>query len=278
MMIKLPTRRLIASLLLVALFGAGCRLLDAPPTPQPITIIVTATFAPTNTLDPAAISPTPPPELFPTPVLGPVTTSLFPVLTATATPRPTQKPTLTPSFTPTYTDTAAPTVNVGVGTCTSQAQGGFAAIYNRDTALQQALGCAVSAAITITTATQDFEGGRMLYISQFGEVPTRMIYALYAGGTFQRFPDTWTQGVDPETLSGIEPAPSGRFAPIRGFGKVWAANPSVRSNLRWALGSENGATGSMIQRFERGEMIFIVSLGQTLITTGSTWRVDAGKF
>jgi len=269
------TNRLVISALLV-MFLAGCRLLDAPPTPEPLTIIVTATFAPTVTPE---FSATPLPEIFPTAVLGPVDSTLFPMLTATPTVRPTNKPTLTPSFTLTFTDTAAPTLSaLSVQNCTTQPQGGFAAIYGKDAALQKALGCAQSAAISITTATQDFEGGRMIYISQFADVPTKMIYALYSGGTYQRFPDTWTEGVDPENLSGIEAPPAGRFAPRRGFGKVWAANPTVRAGLRWALGSEQGATGSMIQRFERGEMVFIVSLGQTLITTGTTYRIDGTRF
>lgn len=275
------------SLMVVGLLAAvlsGCSALLAP-TATPL--IVTATPLPTET----------PPPATSTPVIGGVVTpssadltfaAMIPTATLTATPNlaavistlptstatvPVKPPSLTPSFTITLTDSPEPTGVPGQpSVCGAPAAGGFGTIYSRDPALQQALGCPVSLAVAITVATQDFEQGRMVWASQLADVPTRTIYVLYNNGTFARYDDTWTEGVDPE--SGGETAPAGRVAPIRGFGKVWRSNAPVQQGLGWALAGEVGA-GAQIQRFERGEMIYVSSINQTFIfIAGSGWRLD----
>jgi hypothetical protein len=216
------------------------------PLPTLMVIYVTATPEPSNTPEPTV-------EVTPTPVVAALPT-LVPA-TATPTPLPaTIPPTLTPSFTPTFTETPGPTFNPAPvsgtsmpnsGACVGGPGGGFATIYNSDAALAANLGCAVGAPIAITSAVQEFESGRMVWASQLGEIPQRAIYAVYSTGTYQRFDDNWIEGVDPVIAPGSDGAPSGRTAPIRGFGKVWAANPAVKGGLRWALSSEAGAPGQM---------------------------------
>src|SRR2546423_7439252 len=128
-------------LILCAIAGlllSGCSAFGPRPT-QPV-LLVTATPLPQTD--------TPTPEN--TSVLGPTqapptdTPPAFADLpTATQTPQPTTRPTLTPSFTPTFTDTPVPSQKATAAVkCTTQAQGGFATIYNTlDAATRTALGC-----------------------------------------------------------------------------------------------------------------------------------------
>jgi hypothetical protein len=59
---------------------------------------------------------------------------------------------------------------------------------------------------------------------------------------------------------------------------VWRSNPPVRGGLGWALGAEAG-TSAQIQRFERGEMVFVAAVGQTFIFVGgANWRTDPTPF
>jgi hypothetical protein len=116
---------------------------------------------------------------------------------------------------------------------------------------------------------------RGVWASQLGELPTEVIYVLFANGTYQRYDDTWIEGVDPSTPPDSPPA--GRTVPMRGFGKVWMTNAPVKNGLGWALVPEAG-TGAQIQRFERGEMLYLASLNQTFVFVqgagGGTWRVE----
>jgi hypothetical protein len=256
----------------ICLLLTGCGMVGRRPTPEPI--FVTATPAPeTETPTPGN-----------TAVLGPspeatTTSQAFVVPTGTQTQLPTRTPSLTPSFTPTYTDTPAPTQRAGAPIrCTTVAGGGFGTILAQDAALQRAIGCAQGPAVAINSAVQPFDNGRMLWASQLGDVPTKVIYVLYNNGTYQRHTDTWIEGVDPESTG--ETAPPGRNTPARGFGKVWHNNAAVKNGLGWALSPEAGTPGQ-IQRFERGEMLFVASLGQTFIFVGgatATWRASSTPF
>jgi hypothetical protein len=265
---KLPVRRL-TILFIISLFAGGCGALGRRPTPEPI--YVTATLAPdTETPTPGD-----------TPVLGPTpevtsTSVAFAVPTGTETRPPSRTPSLTPSFTPTYTDTPFKTQKAAAPVrCTTTAEGGFGAIFGGDAALQRSIGCPQGSAVAITSASQSFENGRMLWASQLGDVATKVIYVLYNNGAYQRFTDTWIEGVDPESTG--ETAPAGRLTPVRGFGKVWHNNAAVKNGLGFATGPEAG-TGAQIQRFERGEMLFVAGLGQTFIFAGSTWRATSTPF
>ncbi len=264
--------RRLAILLLIGLLAAGCGALGRRPTPEPI--YVTATPAP----DTATPTPGNTPVLGPTPA-STTTSVAFVVPTATQTQLPTRTPSLTPSFTATFTDTPVATQKAGAPLkCTTAAEGGFGAIFGGDVALQRVIGCPQSSAVAINSAVQPFDNGRMLWASQLGDVPTKVIYVLYNNGTYQRYTDTWVEGVDPVTTG--ENPPPGRVTPIRGFGKVWHNNAAVKSGLGFATGPESG-TGGQIQRFERGEMLFVAGLGQTFIFVGgttSTWRAMSTPF
>ena len=111
----------------------------------------------------------------------------------------------------------------------------------------------------------------MLYVGDL----QRVIYAIFDNGQYRRFPDTWVDGVDPS--SGGETPPSGLIEPIRGFGKVWRANPDVRSALGWARAPEQGEDLSLLP-FDRGQVISpphvgrVYALADSGSGTGGVWR------
>jgi hypothetical protein len=93
--------------------------------------------------------------------------------------------------------------------------------------------CPAGLAATSDAAEQYFEGGRMMWLGS-----EKMIYVLLNDGGLYTYADTWTAG-QPDVDPGITP-PDGRYKPVRGFGKVWGADPYIRSRLGWAMGPEQG--------------------------------------
>jgi len=158
--------------------------------------------------------------------------------------------------------------------------GGFATAYTSDPLTAQLLGCPAGNppdTLQIQSAYQAFERGVMLWIAGS---PNR-IYALYNNGTYQRFTDTFVDGVDSE--SGGEVPPEGLQEPTRGFGKVWRNYNAVKGNLGWALSTEIADTATQ-QLFTRGMMLYIPARGDVLALmenpdggTG-TWKSLAGSF
>lgn len=256
-------------LILIAILLSGCSVFGDRATQTPIYVTATPiAMAASATLSTPATS-----------VLGPtsgITPTWTPLPTGTKTPLPTQAPTLTPSFTPEFTDTPEPTlIPVNPARCGAMQPNGFTALFQRDKTVQSALGCPQSAPVPISSATLAFDSGTMIWASALADQPRKVIYVLFGNGTYQRFDDTWTEGVDPADTG--EAPPPGRKAPIRGFGKVWHNNPAAHNGLGWALGDEAG-TSAQIQRFERGEMLYVASTNQTYILAGGKWRADGTKF
>jgi hypothetical protein len=93
--------------------------------------------------------------------------------------------------------------------------------------------CPAGPAVTSDAAEQYFEGGRMIWLGS-----EKMIYVLLNDGGLYTYADTWTTG-QPDVDPGITP-PAGRYKPERGFGKVWSADPYIRSRLGWAMAPEKG--------------------------------------
>ncbi len=88
-------------------------------------------------------------------------------------------------------------------------------------------------------AQQPFEGGFMLWFA-----PDDLVYVFYDAGrrgsfpTYSVYPDEFVEG-DPESDPTIVP-PAGLLQPVRGFGLVWRADPTVREGLGWATAPESG--------------------------------------
>jgi hypothetical protein len=86
----------------------------------------------------------------------------------------------------------------------------------------------------IWAAYEPFEHGHMVWRED-----TREITVLYDDGSYESYADTWQEG-DPVDIPGSPPP--GRFAPVRGFGHLYAAQSHLRERLGWATATEVGYT------------------------------------
>ena len=74
-----------------------------------------------------------------------------------------------------------------------------------------------------------------------------------AGRVLGGYQDTWAEG-QPERDPALVP-PSGRYQPIRGFGKVWREQlGGLEVGVGWAAAEESGATG-LVQPFALGLLL-----------------------
>ncbi|MCI0711349.1 MAG: hypothetical protein L0154_14440 [Chloroflexi bacterium] len=123
--------------------------------------------------------------------------------------------------------------------------------------------CPFSRTVGVLAAYQPFVGGYMLW-----RADTQQIYAVYNGGSYEIFPDTFTEGED---LGIEEEPPDGLFAPIRGFGKVWADNPGVRETLGWATAPELGynSTVELLLVPQRPNTVLMVLPDSTILQLGA---------
>ncbi len=100
--------------------------------------------------------------------------------------------------------------------------------------------CPLDAVQTVPGAFQTFEQGMMIWRSD-----THEILVLYPDGRYWPFADTWTDG-EPDAVT--ETPPTGRYAPVRGFGKLWASENSgndatpLRQKVGWATAPETSYT------------------------------------
>jgi predicted small secreted protein len=239
------------------------------------------------------------------------TATITPSMTITDTPSPTASITFTPSVTPTETLESAPLLSLAdlaaritdlpptyaipadfqqvfptpitFGTssapvnCTIASSGGFATALQADSGLGTTLGCASGNVIAIQSATQVFERGVMVWVNEGGG----LIYVFNNNGTFQRYPDTFIAGQDPD--SGGEAPPPGLIEPVRGFGKIWRTMAGVRDGIGWGISPEAGDSAT-IQEFANGRMMYLPTRGNILALTYSgsansgTWRILLGTY
>ncbi|UCG24613.1 MAG: LysM peptidoglycan-binding domain-containing protein [Chloroflexota bacterium] len=95
--------------------------------------------------------------------------------------------------------------------------------------------CPHGAAIVADGAYQPFERGFMIWLPR-PDLPQPSIYVFADSGQFFVFADTWSAGDSANALE--QSPPEGLFKPVRGFGKVWREQPSVRESLGWATVKE----------------------------------------
>ena len=82
-------------------------------------------------------------------------------------------------------------------------------------------------------AEQPFEGGTMIWLGS-----EDLIVILFEDQSWRSIEDTWEERQQ-ESDPSIE-APTDRYQPIRGFGKVWREEDGLRRQLGWALSPELG--------------------------------------
>lgn len=187
----------------------------------------TATATPTSTATPAATA-TAIPSATGTP-MAPASATFTAVPTETSVPTLTPEPTVTPEPSatpePTATPTDTPTVRPTNTPCLVQVDPAFA--KSRGVVR---LGCPEKPANVIWAAGQAFERGYMLWRSDANQITV-----LYQDGRQQTFADQWQN-----QRYVIRQAPSGLFAPVRGFGWLWQNNAEVAKALGWGTEEEKG--------------------------------------
>lgn len=183
----------------------------------------------------------------------------------------------TPTELPPGVPSPIPPINAGTPpsttiTCPTVTSGGFASIFQNNPDIANQLGCPSGTVQTIPAAWQNFQNGIMIWLN--GE-----ILVLYnTTDTFQSTPDTFVEGVDPETTSDVPP--SGLIAPIRGFLKVWSSDANVRTGLGWGTTGETG-TNANVQTFANGRMIYLQGRNDVLVIIGTqagTWLAFQGTY
>lgn len=90
--------------------------------------------------------------------------------------------------------------------------------------------CPTEQAVGTGASYQRFQSGWMIWLEN-----TKDIYVFSSYGV-QRIPES-AYAIFP---AHDEIAPAGFYAPVRGFGRVWANLPDVRQRLGWATGLESG--------------------------------------
>jgi hypothetical protein len=130
-------------------------------------------------------------------------------------------------------------------------------------------------------AEQPFEHGRMIWLEEVhgaDYVLQRFILVFYDDGTYDYFEDTWIEGM-PESDPAIIP-PAGLLQPIRGFGKIWRENTSVRDGLGWATAPEQGFTTTWQEQIAEsiGQGKAFVRTFNDQIAQTNSWDVRAGTW
>jgi len=140
-------------------------------------------------------------------------------------------------------------------------------------------GCPSSPPVEIPAAYQPFEGGFMVWRGD-----THEIYVFYQGapgdqsGAAGYFLAS-SYSTLPETPADGRVPPLDRFAPVQGFGKVWANAPGVRDRLGWALAPEMPVTLTVQQvaltRIPVPQFAIYLMLpdGEVIGTGGNRWQV-----
>jgi hypothetical protein len=113
--------------------------------------------------------------------------------------------------------------------------------------LRQRLGLVGGPERVLYLSEQSFQGGAMLARADSNEV----LILVRSTGRWSSHANGWRPG---EVLAPVGPRPPGTLEPLRGIGKVWREQPSVKLQLGWAVYEERTAEATL-QRFERGTLI-----------------------
>jgi hypothetical protein len=139
------------------------------------------------------------------------------------------------------------------------------ALVESNPELKRRLGEATGPERSVRLVEQSFQGGIML-----GRGDTDRIYALVRySGRYESFANSWRPG---EVLPPAGQRPPGTFEPLRGFGKIWRNEPSVKLQLGWPVYEERAALGTL-QPYAGGTLIRSAGgIAYALLDDG-TWRV-----
>ncbi len=197
------------------------------------------------------------------------TVTITPTVSVMATVAITPPISVTPTITPTATITATvaptvvPTTTLASDSCTIAMRRGFGKLFNEQPTIAAKIGCPSAEEAQAGLVYQPFQRGFMVWHRQSG-----LIYVFYNNGSWTRFTDPGPGDLPtPRPVSpGTTPLPtitptatpnSGcNLNPVRGFGNIWASNPTVRSAIGCPLTAETQTEVGAFQPFARGFMFF----------------------
>lgn len=198
-------------------------------------------------------TPTVPPTRTPLPTFTPTAVQSMETPPATTPVVPSEAPAVEATeAVPLSTATATPAQESALAACAVEPNLDLAGYSN----LEQVMGCALAAASNEAVAINEFGTGPdydrfMVWFST-----TQEIYVLFPDQTWQTYPDTWQEGVDPEImcnpLGGPEASPP---LPRRGFGKLWCTVQEIQGAMGAIEREERLCQHVVTQEFEKGRMV-----------------------
>lgn len=121
-------------------------------------------------------------------------------------------------------------------------------------------------------AIQQFESGQMIWVGRSDGSPGQ-IFVITGDPSFSA---SWSLVIDSyvegEPVGTSELPPPGRYAPVRGFGKLWRTNPQVRQALGWATTPEQAANAVIWQFVSQSGLNWMI--GNTATNRVTILRVD----
>ncbi|MCB0133227.1 MAG: hypothetical protein KDD78_20330 [Caldilineaceae bacterium] len=121
--------------------------------------------------------------------------------------------------------------------------------------LEAEMGCALGSALTGAVGFNEFGPGPdytkfMVWLSWEGN-----IYVLLPDGTWEAFPDTWTEEMPTFACNPLGGEPTSPPLPRRGFGKLWCENATIRDAMGTIEVEERLCQHAVTQEFETGRVI-----------------------
>ena len=186
-------------------------------------------------------------------------------------PAQTLKPTGTPTPTPpsggfsvaTTVEVTGSVTVTATANCAVTPKRDFGQVYVENPDVRRRLGCATGEEKAIQLSEESFENGVTFWRSD-----NRQIYVLLTKGAWKVYRDTFSEADPP--LAAMAP-PEGRFAPVRGVGKLWREDSNVRAALDWGIEPERGYAGQ-VQDFEKGVMLWSDRKGTFVLDGAGTWQ------
>lgn len=147
-------------------------------------------------------------------------------------------------------------------------------------AYPETFGCgALFPRVNVRMAVQPFERGAMLWMEGFADRMPNIIWVVFYDNqrgslVWRNYIDDWREGMP---VSGGEKPPTGLYEPIRGFGKIWREDASLRNTLGWAAAPETADSGHF-QYFQSGaNMLYRASVDRVYLLYGDGRADDVAR-
>lgn len=121
--------------------------------------------------------------------------------------------------------------------------------------LGESMGCAVAPASYDDVAINEFGEGSEFdrFMLWFGS--SQLIYTMLPDGSWQAYPDDWTEDEDEILCNPLEGEATSPPLPRRGFGKLWCSDASLQETLGTIPREERLCQHAVTQQFEAGQLL-----------------------